>query len=274
MTKNTMPPSSSVRRIRVVRSETDAALLDHFNVRFDAFAESTAYAGTQAGSPFEADLFDAMKTGRTLLTAYVDDAPMGAVRVLWARSAVGLAHGWRSGLPIEGVYDLGALAGSTAVAEPGRLCVLAGARNSGVALHLIDAVFDACRERGVTMLLAPANTETDAIEDVAILAQILAAKGHVSTEHRLVRKVPAGAPVEAERPLYDAEQRARAAAGDLSGLVIPRTLKLYLRLGARFIGDAIFDPKFGLFALPMIVPVAAQNLLAPPAASGGATEAA
>ena len=158
MSKETVPQLFVERAIRVVRSETDAEQLDHFNVRFEAFKEATPFESGDADSPYEVDLFDTMRATRTLLTAYVGDEPVGAVRVLWGGSALGRAHGWLSGLPFESIYDLGDLASSGRLAEPGRLCVLSAYRGTRVALSLIEAVFAACRERGADLLVAPANT--------------------------------------------------------------------------------------------------------------------
>jgi GNAT superfamily N-acetyltransferase len=259
MSKETVSPLSAVR---VIRSESDAEQLDHFKVRFEAFKEATPYEGGDAGSPYEVDLFDAMRDTRTLFTAYIGDEPVGAVRVLWGGSALGRVQGWRSGLPFESNYDLGDLASSGRLAEPGRLCVLSAYRGTRVALHLIEAVFEACRERGVDLLVAPANTETDAAEDIAILGGVLSARKLVSEEHRFARKVPEGGPARVMKPLYDAAEREGAARGSVVGLELPRTLKLYGRLGARVVGDAVFDRKFGLYALPILVPVPAKPLFA------------
>lgn len=117
-------------------------------------------------------------------------------------------------------------------------------------------VFRESRRLAVDFLVGAANAETDSLEDALIQLRVLEARGFVTREHRLPRKDRDEAPGRAERPFYTSEQCERAARGDLDGLPFARTLALYARAGARFLGEPALDPVFGLYAIPLIVRVA------------------
>ena len=58
------------------------------------------------------------------------------------------------------------------------------------------------------------------------------------------------------RPLYTPEQRARARAGDLTGLRLPRTLRTFAHLAGRYMGPPIRERHYTVCSLPLVVDVA------------------
>lgn len=162
------------------------------------------------------------------------------------------------GLDVASKVDLAALSvPGIVLAEVTRFCVLRAYRGTGVTPALFAALRAESERRGITHWVAAANTETDVAEDALIAYRIARANGLVSTRFHVSARAPAPAPTAPPtRPGYTDEQRRRARAGELAvaDLDLPRTLSVFARrMGARFIGGPVFDPYFGVFALPLVV---------------------
>lgn len=234
----------------------------HGAVRFRSFFGATFYDTTRALLPIETDELDTADE-TCLLNTYCQGECVGAARLLQPCEAFARYHGLEIGLPLAGKHDLRPLMAEGSLAEPSRVCVVPEVRGTSAARVTVAAVFRESRRLGVDFLVGAANAETDSVDDARIQLRVLEARGLVTREHRLPRKRHAEASGRAERPFYTPEQRERAARGDLDGLPFARTLALYARAGARFLGEPALDPVFGLYALPLIVDVAeAPDLLA------------
>jgi hypothetical protein len=99
--------------------------------------------------------------------------------------------------------------------------------------------------------------ETDFQEDAELAYRLIRTRGLVDeTWQARGRSAPSAPPLPA-RPAFTAEQRRRARLGDLAGLRLPRTLSLFAtKMGARYIGPPVYEPRFGVFALPLAVDLA------------------
>jgi hypothetical protein len=260
-----MKPQTASANFSTLIVETLPQLCDHGAARFRAFSGATFYDTHRALMPTEIDGLDTAPKTR-LLNTYCDDQCVGAARIVQPCEVFALHHGLEIGLPLARKYDLRPLMAEGSLAEPSRLCVVPAFRGTPAARVTMDGVFRESRRLAVDFLVGAANTETDSLEDARIQLRVLEARGLVSREHRLPRKDRTEAPGRADRPFYTSEQRERAVRGDLEDLPFARTLALYARAGARFLGEPALDGVFGLYALPLIVRVAeTPDLLATPA---------
>jgi putative hemolysin len=157
-------------------------------------------------------------------------------------------------LPLEAKVDLAELAvPSVRPAEVTRFCVLRRYRRTGVTAALFTGLHEESARRGVTHWVAGANMETDVPEDAATAYHLACSEGLSCARFHAEPRFAGPGASPRRRPLYTAEQRRRAAGGDLTGLELPRTLALFAhRMGARFIGPPVYDERFGVFALPLV----------------------
>jgi hypothetical protein len=235
----------------------------HGHTRFRAFSASTGFDVCRPLLPIEMDELDAVDE-TCLLTTYHGAEAVGAARLIQPCEALARHHGLEIGLPLAQKYDLTPLIAQGTLAEPGRLCVVPELRGTMAVPVTIDAVLQESRRRGIDFLMAGANAETDDLEDARIQLGVLAARGLASDRHYVARKPTAEALGSAQRPFYSAVQRERAAQGVLARLPFARTLALYARIGARFVGEPALDPVFGLYAIPFVIAVAEAPQLVTP----------
>lgn len=125
-----------------------------------------------------------------------------------------------------------------ATAEITRFCVLRAYRNTGVTPALFAALRAESARRGITHWVAAANTETTVAHEAALACGIARAKGYAAQASR-------GGARDQTAPDLDYV---------LANLDLPRTLSVFARrMGARFAGGPVYDPYFGVFALPLVV---------------------
>jgi putative hemolysin len=241
-----------MRSFHCVVAMTSQEIADAQRVRHQVYVEEEGLLqGAANASGREIDARDAWESTLHLLV-YAEDEPVGTVRLLLPNSNGSSESSL--GLPLEASFDLSTLVVPDLwAAEVTRFCVLRRYRHTGVTSALFAGLYEESVERGITHWVAGANMETDVPEDAAIAQRLAAAAGLVSPRF-CARAHPSAPPRTARlRPLYTAEQRRRAAAGDLDGLELPRTLSLFAnRMGARFIGPPVYEERFGVFALPLV----------------------
>jgi len=191
------------------------------------------------------------------LLAYSDGEAVGGLRLVVAAPGTRSTPG-RFGLELEACFELsGFEAPGVVLAEVTRFCVRRRFRGSPVAAALFDLLRLESFRRGVTHWVAAANTETDVPEDAELAYRLIRARGLAdSTWQARACGAPSAPPLRA-RPAFTCEQRVQASSGDLRGLRPPRTLSLFAtRMGARYIGPPVYEPRFGVFALPLAVELA------------------
>lgn len=184
----------------------------------------------------------------------VDGEEAATVRLLLpSRRVVGAI-----GVEMGARYDLAPLAVTgVAVAEGSRMAVLPAHRGGPVFGALIGAMVDEGLRLGLTHLVAAANAETDSIEDAEIAYRIAERDELLSDRFRVVPRPGASGQGPSVRGIYTAEERARARAGDLRGLKLPRTLQRFAtHLEARFMGPPIREPGYAVCSLPVVVDLA------------------
>jgi predicted GNAT family N-acyltransferase len=234
-------------RVAETRREIDGAL----RLRWAVFGEELGLLGARPAQR-EVDEYDLLET-TVHIVAYAEGEAVATGRVLLPNAEVAYARGWGVGIDLERRFDLGPLAGSAiSLAEATRLCVLRPFRRGRVIVALLAAMIQEGRRRGVTHCVTAANTQTDVADDALVIEQVAAQRGLVSLRHRLSPRARPAPPAAPRAPLYDAEARLRAAAGDAAGLSLPRPLEVFAGVGLRIAGPAIYDMRFQRFAVPMV----------------------
>lgn len=247
-------------------AETRRQIDDALRVRYQVFAEELGYLDPASRFvPREVDPFDTLET-TIHLVACAGGEPVGVVRLLAPNSEVARANGAAFGVDLESKFDLSPLAErGLRLAETMRFCILQRYRGRAVVAALHAAAVDLSRDAGITHWIGCANVETDSIEDARLISRVAARLGFEHGEIRVEPRAPEAAPSTSRRPFYDAHERRRADR-DLTGLALPRTLELYaLRMAARFIGPPIYDPRFRMCSMPLLMVVDEQLVGAGPA---------
>ncbi len=248
---------SSTFDLTCIAAATPRERSDNQRVRYEVFRQTTPYGARRTLVPRESDEFDALPDTTTLLNLYSGGEPVGAARLLVPNEEVARHNGWQLGLPIEERLSLGDLVADGPLAEGGRFCVVPAFWGTPASFVLMQGLFHECRLRGVRLIVACANAETDSEEDARLQVRALAARRLVSERHRMPPVTPQRVghpPVSPRRPFYTREER-RAIAEGTGPMRVARPLMLYAKLGARFTGEPIFDECFGLYAVPLVLPV-------------------
>lgn len=233
---------------------TQRQLDDALRVRWAVFGEELRLLeGPQPPAPREVDCFDTLET-TVHLVVYVGARPVATSRLLLPNPEVALSMGGYQGLALEQKLELSTVGGpGIRLAESTRFCILKEWRHSEVLVRLQAGLYQESRRLGVTHWIASANTETDSAEDARLVSRVVAARGLVSHRWHVQARVLSMPPDIPSAPLYTPEERARAHEGRLEGLRMPRPLSLFARkMGARFIGEPLYDTHFRRFSMPLI----------------------
>jgi putative hemolysin len=240
-------------------AETRRQIDDALRVRYQVFAEELEYLEpARRFVPREVDPFDTLDT-TIHLVACAGGELVGVVRLLAPNSEVARNSGAMFGFDLESKFDLSPLAGrGLRLVETMRFCVLARYRGCAVAAALHATAVDVSRSAGITHWIGCANTETDSLEDAYVMRRVAARLGFEHGDIRIEPRAPATAPLTSRHAFYNAHERQRADS-DPAGLPFPRTLELYAsRMAARFIGPPIYDPKFRMCSMPLLIAVDEQ----------------
>ena len=245
------------KRIYAGVADTPVSIADAQRIRNHVFVvEKQLLSPSVPTLDRETDGYDALETTLQFI-AYVDDAPVATARLIRPNPDVARAIGEPVGLDLALRYDLRPFAAAVAsFAEVSRMCVLPEHRGTAVLCELYLAMYRESLRVGLTHWVGAGNTETDAIEDARIAYRIAAREGFASDRWRLDPRAGAGANGPSSHPLYSPEERARARAGDLDGLCLPRTLRTFAHLAARYVGQPLREKDYSVCSLPLVVDLA------------------
>lgn len=258
---------------------TQRQLDDALRVRWAVFAEELRLIeGPGPAVPREVNGFDTLET-TVHLVVYADAQPVATSRLLLPNAEVARTLSGHLGIDLEQKLDLSSVGGpGLSFAESTRFCILKEWRHSEVLVRLQAGLYQESWRRGVTHWIAAANTETDSTEDAQLLYQVASYQGLVSHRWRVQSRSPSQPPEIATAPLYTPVQRARARHSLFEGLRLPRTLSLFAhKMGARFIGEPLYDTHFRRFSMPLVAALAeipASTLMMFSALDAGAHDAA
>ncbi len=232
---------------------TQKHLDDALRVRWTVFGSELGLIAHHPPALREVHCFDTLETTLHFIV-YDDQRAVATARLLLPNPEVARTIGRPLGIDLEQKLDLSSLCvpGITP-AETTRYCVLRRWRGSEALLLLNAAMYQESRRRGVSHWVAAANMETDSLEDAQLVCLVATHEGLVSARWRVEPRVRPEGPTEPVAPLYSPLQRQRAREGVLDNLRLPRTLGLFSRkLGARFVGDPLYDTQFRRYALPLV----------------------
>jgi L-ornithine Nalpha-acyltransferase len=243
--------------IRAMVAGTAAAIEDAQRVRNQVFVKEKGLLSQRAAALHrESDGYDALETTLQFI-AYVGEAPVAAARLVRPNPEVARAIGQPLGIDLASRYDLAPFAAAgVALAEVSRMSVVPEHRGTRVLPELYLAMYRESLRVGLTHWVGAGNAETDAIEDAVIAYRIAERDDLVSRRWRVNPRRGACAAGPSTQPLYTPEERARARAGDLEGLRLPRTLETFAHLAARYMGWPIRERGYTVCSLPLVVDLA------------------
>lgn len=238
-------------------ADTPGAIADAQRVRHQVFVQEKELLMHHATAlDREADSYDDLETTRHFI-AYVDDTPVATSRLMCPNPDVARALGQPLGLDLASRYDLGPfMTAGVSIAEVSRMSILPAHRGTGVLGALYVAMYRESLRIGLTHWVAAGNAETDVLEDAEIAYRIAERSGLVSARWRVAPHAGASAVGPSTRPFYTPAERARARAGDLQGLRLPRTLQTFAQLAARYMGRPIRERGYTVCSLPLVVDLA------------------
>lgn len=245
------------KRIRAGVADLPTSIADAQRIRNHVFVvEKELLSAHIPTLDRETDGYDALGTTLQFI-AYVDDAPVATARLIRPNPDVARAIGEPVGLDLARRYDLRPFAAAgVSFAEVSRMCVLPAHRGTAVLCELYLAMYRESLRVGLTHWVGAGNTETDAIEDARIAHRIAAREGFASDRWRVVPRDGAGGEDPSSHPFYSPEERAQARAGDLERLRLPRTLRTFAHLAARYMGEPIREKGYSVCSLPLVVDLA------------------
>jgi predicted GNAT family N-acyltransferase len=245
------------KHIRACVADTLTSLAHTQRIRNQVFVVEKALLSPRVPTfDRETDSYDALETTLQFI-AYVDDAPVATARLIRPSPDVARAIGEPVGLDLALRYDLRPfIAAGVSFAEVSRMCVLAEHRGTAVLSELYFAMVRESLRVGLTHWVGASNTETDVIEDARIAYRIAARAGFASDRWQVVPRDGAAADGPSSHPFYTSEERARARAGDLEGLRLPRTLRTFAHLAARYAGEPLREKGYSVCSLPLVVDLA------------------
>lgn len=242
-------------------AETRRQIDEALRIRYTVFAEECDYLDpTRRRVPREVDPFDTLDTTYNIV-AYVDGNAVGTVRMHLPNAEVARVMGSQFGFDIESKFDITALATmNMRLAETMRYCILTHYRHTHVASALHSAVVQMSRRAGVSHWIGCANSETDSLEDATLIHAIGRRSGLVHDQihlepHEYMRPIH-----EPRRPFFTTTER-HAAHADASNARFPRILAIYSqKMAARFIGPPMYDARFRMYSIPVLMPVELQRI--------------
>ena len=235
-------------------ASTQRQLDDALRVRWAVFGEELRLIGGPGpAAPREVNCFDTLET-TVHIVVYAGCRPVATTRLLFPNTEVARATQGHLGIDLEQKFELSGVRGpGMRLAESTRLCVVKDYRRSEVLVRLQSSLYQESRRRGVTHWIASANTETDSTGDARLLFQVADHKGLVHPRWRARARALSQPPTVPCAPLYTPAEHERARLGWLDGLRLPRTLALFThKLGARFLGEPLYDTHFRRYAMPLI----------------------
>ena len=236
--------------IRIVAFSSTARpdiLRDALTVRNTVFGEEE-----QLLSKPDQDEYDGLST-TIHIVIYAYSWPVATARIILSNGEIARVLGRHFGIGLEDLFDLSPVKElGRVVAESGRVAVLKKHRATVVSQALLASITWVARQAGVDILVAAANTETDATDSVWLMARVISAR-QLKSRLYVIADAPSDPPDHPRKLFYEAEHWKLAEQGRLRELPLPRTLKLFLlKQKGRVMGDPLYLPEFSRWAFPIL----------------------
>ncbi len=250
--------------IEVLRATTTEQKEQCYKVRYDVFIKETRYIQSENGRSLESDTYDSLDTTSHFL-AYIDGIPAGTIRLLLPNTEISRRQGTYFGLPIEELFDIKHYTTSNLhIAEASRLAIRERFKSTRMILDLWDALLDFAAARNITDLVISVNPETDNLCEAYALYDQMKLKNLVDKKIAVRAKKPDIGRVRNFRfPLIKNSLHSN----DCNSTVpidvrLPKTLKLFTKIGSKFTGEPVYSEKIGMCAIPMNLKVhVVKNIL-------------
>ena len=224
-----------------------------YKVRHEVFINETGYLQKKNGGDLESDVYDKLDTTIHFL-AYCEGQPAGTVRLILPNKQNARDKKTNFGLPMEELFDIRNYKSSNlSIAEISGSSVINKFKSTKTILYLWKVLMDFALSNGITDLVTNVNPETDMLCDAYILYDYLKLKNYVDNELIVEPRKPDIGRVRNFRfPLlqriccnnnYNSEM--------LTNIKMPRTLKLFTKVGGLFTGEPVYSEKIDMCAMPM-----------------------
>jgi putative hemolysin len=254
-----------VDKILVLLATSPRELRAHLRVRWTIFGKEEGYLPHERRPvSMEFDPFDRLGSTRHFIALARRGGPgtraqvIGAGRLVLPAREVARANGWAHGLPLEAKVDLDlSMVGPPgSIAEVGRLCIQERWRAGTVALpELCIAMCMESLRHGVEHWISVANLHCDSEDEARLIHESIKRRGLLRTDipaRSRARIRPATPP---RFRVYTERERRRAEHDDEAALRLPRAVSSEAKLGARYVGEPLWDEHFGMFTMPLVAAV-------------------
>lgn len=224
-----------------------------YKVRYDVFIKETGYIQNLNGRGLEVDEYDDLDTTVHFL-AYYNGVPAGTVRLLLPNGKVSKIQRTYFGLAIEELFDLKYYTKSNLhIAEISRSSVKERFKSTKTIFYLWKVLIDSALAWGVTDLVTNVNPETDKLCDAYLIYDYVKLNNMVDQKIVVNPKKPGIGKIRSFRfPLTkNSCCNDEDNGGGQNNFQIPKTLKLFSRVGSLFTGEPVYCEKIDMCAMPM-----------------------
>lgn len=221
-----------------------------YRTRYDVFVKETGYIQKENEKGIEKDEYDELETTFHFL-AYSNGIPAGSARLLLPNKSVSERKVTSYGLPMESLYDLNYYASTDLrVAEISRSCVKEKFKNTKTIFFLWKKLIEFASKGGITDLITNVNPETDSLPDTYTIYNYARSNNLFDSDIVVYPKKSGGKATGFRFPLT---QKASGGMDTCQALniMLPQTLKLFVRVGLLFTGEPIYCEEIDMCALPM-----------------------
>src|SRR4030066_718229 len=236
--------------IEVINARTAEEKELCYRIRYDVFVKETGYIQRENDNGFEKDEYDELDTTFHFL-AYFNGIPAGSARLLLPNKSVCERKTTYYGLPMESLYDLNYYTSTDLqIAEISRSCVKEKFKSTKTIFFLWKKLIESASKGGITDLITNVNPETDSLSDTYTIYKYARSSNLFDSDIVVYPKKSGGKTTGFRFPLM------QKASGDMEecqarNIILPQTLKLFVRVGLLFTGEPIYCDGIDMCALPM-----------------------
>lgn len=221
-----------------------------YRIRYDVFVKETGYIHKENEKGFETDEYDELDSTFHFL-AYFNGIPAGSARLLFPNKIISERKGTYYGLPMESLYDLKYYTSTNLqIAEISRSCVKEKFKSTKTIFYLWKKLIEFASKSGITDLITNVNPETDSLSDTYLIYKYAKSNKLFDSDIVVYPKKSGGKTRGFRFPLTKKESGNFEESQALN-IMLPQTLKLFVRVGLLFTGEPVYCDAIDMCALPM-----------------------